>query len=132
MDKSPYDELPNVKIMSCIGDAELRMMEGTSSNLDSLNKVKMELCKPFKTIIENCTLPVTECIGNIATKEIVMAEILKMMEEVVRCTQPQFVGDFAFDDCKIFGGNVSKGSMQSKSMANMIIPVILILIFFFS
>ena len=38
MDISPYYELPNVKIMSCIGDAELRMMEGTSSNLDSLDK----------------------------------------------------------------------------------------------
>ena len=83
----------------------------------------MEVCKSFKTIIENCTLPVTECIGIIATKEIVMAEILNMMEE--------FVGDFAFDDCKIFGGNVSKGSMQSKSMANMILPVILILYLLF-
>ena len=41
------------------------------------DKARMGLCRPFKTLLENCSIPIGECIGNIAVREIVMTEYLK-------------------------------------------------------
>jgi len=98
-----------------------------------VDKIKMQLCKPFKTILENCSIPISECIGTIAMKEIVMAEVLKdlvaeskkTMEMVNNHTQEDFFGDFSYDDCIIFGGKVARASLHSATLIQMVTIVML-------
>ena len=93
------------------GDAQWHLQDAAAENITSLDKVKMELCKPFKTLLENCSIPISWCIEDIAIKEIVMGEFLKetlakirrAMEIVEKHTKPDFFGDFTYDDCAIFG-----------------------------
>jgi len=99
-----------------------------------VDHVKMQLCKPFKTIIENCTIPMSECIEDIAIKEIVMAEILKKMvastkwamEIVSNVTQPNFLGGFSHDDCIVFGGDVAGASLQSPKWGQIVTTLMVI------
>merc|ERR1712025_1145798 len=99
---------------------ERRVAHYVGDNLD-IDHVKMQLCKPFKTIVENCSIPMTECIENIAIKEIVIAEVLKnmvvktkrTMEKVKNETQQNFLEAFSYNDCVIFGGDVARASLQS-------------------
>merc|ERR1712179_343455 len=58
-------------LITCIRDAERIMKTKVASyifyhekedeKLD-VDKIKMQLCKPFKTIVENCSIPISECI----------------------------------------------------------------------
>ena len=99
-----------------------------------VDHVKMQLCKPFKTIVENCTIPMSECIDDIALKEIVMAEILKKMvaktkramEIVNNATQPDFLGGFSHDDCIMFGGDVAEASLQSPKWEHIVTTLMVI------
>ena len=76
----------------------------------------------------------SECIENIAIKEIVMAEILKMMvaktkramEIVSNATQPDFLGGFSHDDCIIFGGDVAGASWHSSSWGHIVTTLVVI------
>ena len=99
-----------------------------------VDHVMMRLCKPFKTIIENCTIPMSQCIEDIANKEIVMAEILKKMvaktkramEIVNNATQPDFLGGFSHDDCIVFGGDVAGASLQSPRWGHIVATLVVI------
>ena len=103
-----------------------------SESSEDLDKIKMQLCKPFKTIIENCSIPMSECIENIAVKEIVMADFLKNMVaavkqemEIVESIHPGSMADFTYDDCMIFGGDVAGANYHYPTLAQfMIIPAI--------
>ena len=85
--------------------------------------------RPFKTLLENCSVPIGECIGNIAVKEIVMTEYLKMiieridlvMEIAEKHTTPGIFGGFTYDDCEIFGGNIAGVSSTSASWVHIIV-----------
>ena len=96
-------------------------------NLD-IDHVKMQLCKPFKTIVENCSIPMTECIENIAIKEIVIAEVLKKMvvdskrtmEIVKNATRPDILESFSYNDCVIFGGMVARAPSQSATLGHLV------------
>ena len=73
----------------------------------------------------------TECVENIAIKEIVLAEVLKdmvattkrAMEIVKEHTQPDFLGDFTYDDCVIFGGEVDRSTLHSVKLGQIAILV---------
>jgi len=126
-------------ISSCFWKAQIVMERKVAYYVDEaldVDHVKMQLCKPFKTIIENCTVPMSECIEDIATKEIVMAEILKKMvaktkramEIVNNVTQPNFLGGFSHDDCIVFGGDVAGASLQSPKWGHIVTTLIVMVI----
>ena len=102
-------------IFSCVWGAQFQLDDDVSNNIGDMDKAKMGLCRPFKTLFENCSIPIGECIGNIAVKEIVMTEYLKMiieridlvMEIAEKHTTPGIFGGFTYDDCEIFGGNIA-------------------------
>ena len=52
-------------IFNCVWGAKWRISD-VSDDLEDLDKAKMGLCKPFKTLLENCSIPIGECIGDIA------------------------------------------------------------------
>ena len=74
----------------------------------------------------------SECIENIAVKEIVMADFLKNMVaaikqemEIVESIHPGSMADFTYDDCMIFGGDVAGANYHYPTLAQfMIIPAI--------
>jgi len=123
-------------IHSCFWEAQRAMGRGVAYYVDDdldVDQVKMQLCKPFKTIIENCT-NWTECIGDIAIKEIVMSEMLKkmveetkeIMEIVTTARQPDFFGGFSHHDCTIFGGDVARASLQCSTLRYIVTTVIFV------
>jgi len=126
-------------ISSCFWKAESAMGRGVAyyfeDDLD-VDQVKMQFCKPFKTLLENCTIPMTECIEKVDIKEIVMAEMLKMMVEktkrmmeiVTNHTQPDFLGGFSHNDCIIFGGDVAGASLQSATLGYILTAVVFVYI----
>ena len=129
-------------ISSCFWKAGWAMERGTAYYVDedpNVDHVKMELCKPFKKIIENCTIPMSECIEDIAIKEIVMAEMLKKMvaktkraiEIIKNATQPDFLGGFSHNDCTMFGGDVAGASLLCPSWGH-IVTILLVIYFFMS
>merc|ERR1712215_608770 len=136
-DENHFDDYPGTEdkdMFKCIWSTEYSMQRGATyyvENLD-LDRVKIELCKPFKTILENCTIPLNECISGVAIKEIVMADVLKTMvgttkramEIIENNTQADFFGGFTYDDCVIFGGVVAGAPLQSATLGYMIIPVV--------
>ena len=109
-------------------------MEHNVDEALDVDHVMMQLCKPFKTIIDNCTIPMSECIEDIAIKEIVMAEILKKMvaktkramEIVNNVTQPNFLRSFSHDDCIVFGGDVAGASLQSPRWGHIVATLMVI------
>jgi len=132
-------------LSSCVWHAEWDMESNVAHYVDDnldIDHVKMQLCKPFKTIIENCSIPMTECIENIAIKEIVIAEVLKKMvvkskrtmEIVKNATRPDILGSFSYNDCVIFGGMVARASLQSAPLGHLVIAVmgVYLLIFYSS
>jgi len=120
-------------MFSCIWNAGWDMQRGVSYYVEKNDHdyVKMELCTPFKTLLENCSIPMTECVENIAIKEIVLAEVLKdmvattkrAMQIVKEYTQPDFLGDFTYDDCVIFGGDVAGSTLHSVKLGVIVILV---------
>ena len=122
-------------IFNCVWNAQWHMQDAAAENIANLDKVKMELCKPFKTLLENCTIPISWCIEDIAIKEIVMGEFLKetlakvkrAMEIVEKHTKPNFFGDFTYDDCAIFGGDVDGATISSVGWLQMIVPLFVLL-----
>ena len=111
-------------IFDCIWRTEFRVNDDVAGNIDDMDKAKMGLCRPFKTLIENCSIPVDECIGNIAVKEVVMSELLKMVIEKTdhvreiteRLTTPDLFGSFTYDDCVIFGGDIAGASSTTINL----------------
>jgi len=128
-------------MFSCIWRAEWTMQDRVSKFVEKndLDNVKMQFCKPFKILLENCSIPMTECIENIAIKEIVMAEVLKdmvattkrTMEVVRKHTQPDYLADFTYDDCVIFGGDVAGSTMNSVKFVQIVILAIVAYIFLY-
>jgi len=129
-------------VSSCFWKAGWAMERGVAYYVDddlNVDHVKMEICKPFKTIIENCTIPISECIEDIAIKEIVMAEMLKRMvaktkrtiEIIKNATQPDFLGGFSHNDCRMFGGDVAGASLLCPSWGH-IVTILLVIYFFMS
>ena len=127
--KQHYDALPGPDVISgddsiwdCFWSARFRSQEDVAENVDDLDKAKMGLCRPFKTLIENCSVPIEECIGDIAVKEVVMTEFLNEMVEdtksrmkiVEKFTSPTFFKGFTHEDCVIFGGDVA-GAISSSA-----------------
>ena len=95
---------------------------------NNLDAAKIELCRSFKTLVENCSIPVGDCIEQTAIREIVMAEFLKDMvartNRVIKFVEnyiPDFYGGFSYDDCVIFGGDVSGTSSISASFLFIIV-----------
>ena len=128
-------------LFSCIWRAGWNMQDRVSEFVETkdLDNVKMQLCKPFKTLLENCSIPMTECVENIAIKEIVLAEILKdmvattkrAMEIVKEHTQPDFLGDFTYDDCVIFGGEVAGSTLRSVKLGQIVLLVTVAYVFLY-
>ena len=129
-------------IHSCLWKAKSDMKHAVRYYVDEdldVDHVKMELCSPFKTIVENCTIPMSECIEDIAIKEIVMAEMLREMVEstkirmdwVKNATQADFLGGFSHHDCIIFGGDVAAASLHSPKWGQ-IVTTFMVLYFFIS
>jgi len=122
-------------IFECVWGIESRVSRDVGGNLDDMDmdKVKMGLCRPFKTLLENCTIPVDECIGNIAVKELVMSELLKMIikktdtarEATETLTTPGILGSFTYDDCVIFGGDIAGASSTAISWVFIMLPTII-------
>ena len=111
----------------CIESTKYDIVSDASGNLDDLDVAKMGLCRGFKTLLENCSIPIGECIGNIALKEILMAEYLKVMVtkvdnviEFVEKNIPNFFGGFTYDDCAIFGGEIAGSSSVSGSLVQIV------------
>jgi len=111
-----YTDGPKWDIYGCIDDAESEMRHGVTNQVENrdVDRVKIELCKPFKTILQNCTILMDRCIGNIAIKEIVMVEVLKnmvakSMKAIKKANEAQtdFLANFTYDNCVIFGGEVA-------------------------
>ena len=139
-DELRYDGFPNYNVITgdgsiheCIWSATFNMQDNVADNIANLDKAKIELCKPFKTILENCSIPINECIGDIAVKEIVMAHVLKemvvktkrAMEIVEKHTSPQYFGDFSYDDCVIFGGDVAGATFVSANLGGIVLSSLL-------
>jgi len=126
---SSYGDNP---LFSCVLQARMPNRFSDSFEPFDLDKTKMQLCKPFKTIMENCTVLMSECIENIAIKEIVLADILKNMVaavkdemEVVDKFHPDSLAGFTYDDCVIFGGDVAGATYHSATLAHfMVLPAI--------
>jgi len=125
-------------ISDCFWNAQWAMEKGVAHYVDDdldIDQIKMQLCKPFKTIVENCTTPMTECFEKVAIKEIVMAEMLKKMvtktkramEIVTNHTQSDFFGGFSHHDCIIFGGDVAGASSQYATLGNIVTSVVFLL-----
>jgi len=125
-------------LSKCFWNAQWEMERGVAYYVDDeldVDHVKMELCKPFQTLLENCTIPMTECIEKVAIKEIVMAEMLKMMVEktkrameiVTNATQPDFFGGFSHNDCSIFGGDVAGASLQTATLGYIVASVLFLM-----
>jgi len=126
-----HEYLGEEEFKNCILKTEINMSRGVSYYAEKLEPdwVKMELCWPFKNILENCTIPLYECIGDIGIKEIVMAEVLKKMlantrramEIIENSTSQDLLGSFTFDDCVIFGGKVAKAPLNSATLRTLTI-----------
>jgi len=120
-------------IFDCIWGTEFRVNDDVAGNIDDMDKAKMGLCRPFKTLLENCSVPVDECIGNIAVKEIVMSELLKMIIKKIdniikiaeRLTTPDLFGSFTYNDCVIFGGDIAGASSTTINWVFMMLPTII-------
>ena len=93
----------------------------------------MGLCRPFKTFIENSSIPVDESIGNVAVKEVVMSELVEMIIETIdnvreiteRLTTPDLFGSFTYNDCVIFGGDIAGASSSIINWVLMILQTII-------
>ena len=90
---------------------------GDADAVEDPTKAKMGLCNAFKHLIQNCSIPIGQCIGNIAIKEVVMAEFLKDTRLRNRSymgnnknIDPVYFGNFTYKDCKLFGGNSSEAT----------------------
>ena len=112
------------EINMCFWRAENRIR----SDVNNLDAAKIELCRGFKTLVENCSVPIYECIEDIAIREFVMAEFLKDMvtrtKRVIKIVEnfiPNFYGSFTYDDCVIFGGEVAGTSSISASFLFIIV-----------
>jgi len=109
------------EILGCYWHAGFHL-EGV--DFTDLDKAKMGLCKPFKTLIQNCSIPMSKCLGSTPIIEVAMAEFLKntlrnnkrIMQIVIsKLEDPDYFGDFIFNDCKIFGGIVAKATTSSSN-----------------
>ena len=117
-------------MFTCVWKAEMELSRAASKNIEDLDKAKMGLCKPFKTLLENCSIPISGCIEDIGIKEIVMAEFLReilaktrnAMEIVEKYKKPNFFGDFTYEDCVIFGGHVAGATFGSPGWVQIILP----------
>jgi len=122
----------NTSIHQCIWRATWNMQSKVADNVADLDKAKMELCKPFKTILVNCSIPINECIDNIAVKEVVMAQVLKEMEAKIKQameivdqhTSPNYFGDFSYADCAIFGGDVAGTTFASANLGCIVLSLL--------
>jgi len=120
-------------IFNCIRKAEWNMQDEVADNVEDLDKAKIELCKPFKTILENCSFPINECIEDIGIKEIVMTQVLKemlgkterAMQIVKKHTNPQYFGDFNYKDCVIFGGDVAGSTFHLANLGYIVLTSLL-------
>ena len=118
----------NGGIFECIENTKNDIVSDAGGNIDDLDVAKMGLCRGFKTLLENCSNPIGECIGNIAVKEILMAEYLKVMVpkldyviEFVEKSIPHFFGGFTYDDCSVFGGEIAGSSFLSASLLQIVV-----------
>jgi len=132
------DDRPQWDVYHCIYNAVKAMRYGVTNQVENrdVDKVKIELCKPFKTILENCTILMDRCIGNIAIKEIVMTEVLKNMVakskkaiQAVNKTQTDFLANFTYNNCVIFGGEVAGAPLHSATLRYVL--VLKVMIYFF-
>jgi len=127
-----HDFYNPLSLFLCINQARRQNRFSDSVEPLDLDRIKMQLCKPFKTIMENCTDLMSECIEDIAIKEIVLTDVLKNMVasvkdemEVVDKFHPDLLADFTYDDCVIFGGDVARATYHSATLAHiMVIPFI--------
>merc|ERR1712179_359385 len=132
------DDSPKWDLYNCIDNAEYEMRHGVINQAENrdIDRVKIELCKPFKTILQNCTILMDRCIGNIAIKEIVMTEVLKNMvaeskKAIKKANEAQtdFLANFTYDNCVIFGGEVAGASLHSVRLGYVL--VITVMMYFF-
>lgn len=102
-------------------------------NFADLDRAKMGLCKPYKTLLQNCSLLVGKCIGSSSIREVVMAEFLKdtmyrnhrfMGIVTEQQKNSEYFGDFSFEDCKIFGGVVASAISSSSNKMLIIISIL--------
>jgi len=129
------DDSPKWDIYRCIDAAEYEMRHGVTNQVENrdVDRVKIELCKPFKTILQNCTILMDRCIGNIAIKEIVMTEVLKNMVaeskkaiEKANKAQTNFLANFTYDNCVIFGGEVAGAPLHSATLGYVLVLTVMI------
>jgi len=110
----------------CFMDAEFALEDGIADedNLADKNKAYDELCKPFEHVVYNCSIPIARCLGNIAIREVAMAQFLQktlfktmtirgIVQRVLN--DNEYFTNFKLEKCKIFGGEGNSASITVSS-----------------
>ena len=56
----------------------------------------------------------------------IVVKTSRAMEIVVKCTSPQYFGDFSSDDCVIFGGDVAGTTFVSANLWGIVVTSLVV------